>query len=83
VHIAPDPVAEHLVARLRTEEFGGNIRQWSSFLRQLGKHSLPADFVAALAACAEDEVYGANVPPPIRRQLKDLRSYPEHVEAAA
>lgn len=83
VHIVPDPVAEHFVARLRTEELGGNEKGWSVFLRQLRKHDLPVDFMAALAVCAEDEAYGSAVPAPIRQQLKDHTNDREMANAEA
>jgi hypothetical protein len=81
VHIVPDPVAEHLVARLRTEELGTNTKGWSSFIRQLRKCNLPVDFMAALAACVEEEAYGSAVPIPIRQQLKDLKNNREMADA--
>jgi hypothetical protein len=67
VHIAPDPVAEHLVARLRTEELGSRLQGWSGFLKQLRKYGDPStDFINALAACTEDEVYGSAIPASVR-----------------
>jgi hypothetical protein len=82
VHIAPDPVAEHLVARLRIEELGGNIKEWRSFLTQLRKHGSPVDFVSALAACAEDDIYGALIPGLIHQYLKRTRDLGKEDEAA-
>jgi hypothetical protein len=77
VRIAPDPVAEHLVARLHTEELGSDVRGWRSFLdrvRAQGAHEQesPAGFVMALTACTDDEVYGRRIPGLIRQQIKGL-----------
>jgi hypothetical protein len=83
VRIAPDPLAEHLVARLRTEEFQGDSADWRKFLGRLRKKGLPAGFVSALAACAEDEVYGRMIPPQIREEIKELRDRREDEEKAA
>jgi hypothetical protein len=83
IRIAPDPIAEHLVARLRTEELQGNLKAWRSFLGQVRRAGSPAGFVAALAACAEDEVYGKLIPALIRRQIKELRDRGEDARMAA
>jgi hypothetical protein len=73
VHIAPDPVAEHLVARFRTEELGSDAKAWRSFLAQLRKQGWPAGFTAALVACVDDTIYGAQVPLPICQLLKGVQ----------
>ena len=83
IRIAPDPIAEHLVARLRTEELQGNLRAWRSFLGEVRRAGSPAGFVAALAACAEDEVYGKLIPALIRRQITELRDRGEDAKMAA
>ncbi|MFZ3326179.1 MAG: YCF48-related protein, partial [Methylocella sp.] len=70
VRIAPDPVAEHLVARLRTEELASDLKGWRSFLAKIGKHGPPPGFVASLVAGAEHEVYGRSIPPLIRQQIR-------------
>jgi hypothetical protein len=70
VRIAPDPVAEHLVARLRTEQLASDMEAWRSFLVKLDEHSRPEGFVAALAACAEHEVYGRPIPSLIRPEIR-------------
>jgi hypothetical protein len=83
VRISPDPIAEHLVARLRTEELQGNAKAWRSFIGQVRKEGSPVGFVAALAACAEDEVHGRLVPPLIREQIKVLRDSGKDARTAA
>jgi hypothetical protein len=72
IRIAPDPIAEHLVARRRTEELRGDVEGWEIFLEQVRRAGSPAGFVAALAACAGDEVYGTRIPPLIRGQIEAL-----------
>ena len=73
VRISPDPVAEHLVARLRTEELRSDGPRWRAFLNQFLKRDLSTGFVAGLAACADHEAYGAPVPPVIRQRIKPIR----------
>jgi hypothetical protein len=82
-HIAPDPVAEHLVARLRAEELAGDQRKWRAFLTQLRKGGLPSGFVAALIACSHHEIYGAGIPPLVRQQVQDLSDSDPNVKSAA
>lgn len=72
VRVDPDPVAEHLVARLRTEELRGDLRSWRSFLGRIRKQESSAGFVAALAACVGNDVYGKPVPASIRQDIKRL-----------
>jgi len=83
VRISPDPIAEHLVARLRTEELGGNAKAWRAFLAQVRRVGSPEGFVAALVACIEDAVYGSKVPTPIVQQIKALRDSAEGERTAA
>jgi hypothetical protein len=72
IRVAPDPVAEHLVARMRMEELRGDVRSWRSFLGRIRKQDLSEGFVAALAACADNEVYGKPVPASVRQDIKRL-----------
>jgi hypothetical protein len=83
VRISPDPVAEHLVARLRAEEFAGDLPRWRVFLMQFQKRDSAAGFLAALAACSEHDVYGAPVPQLIRERLKQLRDNESEVKIVA
>ena len=83
VHIAPDPLAEHLVARLRTDELGSDVKAWRSFIAQLRKQSWPVGFTAALVACVEDEVYGLSVPDLVRQQIKLMRHHGAELKASA
>jgi hypothetical protein len=83
VRISPDPVAEHLVARLRTEEYGSDGQRWRDFINKLCDRDLPAGFVAALAACAEQEAYGAPVPLLIRQRIQQIRGSGAKRRAAA
>jgi hypothetical protein len=83
LHIAPDPVAEHLVARLRAEELGADQRKWRTFLTQLRKQGLPAGFVAALGACSQHEIYGAAIPVLVVRQIKGLQDGGAEAQEAA
>jgi hypothetical protein len=73
IRIAPDPIAEHLVARSRSEELQGDLKAWRSLLGKVRRQGSPAGFVAALGACAEDDVYGKLIPAPIRQQIRVLR----------
>ena len=59
------------------------VRKWRSFLTQLRKHGPPVDFVSALAACAEDEVYGALIPSSIHLYLRKTRDNAGEAEVAA
>jgi hypothetical protein len=76
VRIAPDPVAEHLIARLHTEELGSDVRGWRSFLGRVRgrghEQEASAGFVMALNACADDGVYGRPIPGLVRQQIKGL-----------
>lgn len=81
VRIAPDPVAEHLVARLRTEELASDLKGWRSFLAKIGKQGPPQGFVASLVACAEHEVYGRPIPPLIRQQIMAFYDHGEEADA--
>jgi hypothetical protein len=83
VRITPDPIAEHLVARLRVEELGANAKAWRTFLTHVRKVGSPEGFVAALAACVEDDVYGRDVPILIAEQINALRDSAEKAKAAA
>jgi hypothetical protein len=73
VHIAPDPVAEHLVARLRIQELQNNLEAWERFLSELQRIGAPPEFMSALAACAEDQVYGSPIPQQILRNIENIR----------
>ncbi|MGO7486642.1 MlaD family protein [Rhizobium ruizarguesonis] len=73
VRISPDPVAEHLAARLTIEDLGSDEKGWRSVLDTLTKQHLPEGFVVALAACYEDDVHGRRIPPLIGNQIKSLR----------
>jgi hypothetical protein len=70
VHIAPDPVAEHRVARARVEALGGNAAEWRRFLAELRRQGMPEGFVGALRACSRHGVYGRSVPAQIRGVLE-------------
>ena len=83
VRVAPDPIAEHLVARLRTEELKGDLKAWRNFVGKLRGVGSPSGFVSALAACAKDEVYGSRIPPIICEQIIALRDGGEHTQTAA
>ncbi|MCT7667859.1 hypothetical protein [Shinella kummerowiae] len=83
VRISPDPVAEHLVARLVAEELGGDQKAWRALLNSLGKQQLPEGFVVALAACSDDEVHGRRIPPPIVNEIKDFRAKMGELQANA
>jgi hypothetical protein len=83
VRIAPDPIAEHLVARLRMEELGGNTKAWRTFLTQVRRVGSPEGFVAALAACVEDDVYGRKVPILVTEQIRAMRDNAEEAKTAA
>ena len=80
VRVTPDPIAEHLVARSWTEELANDAERWRSFLEIIGNHGAPADFVAALLACGEHEVYGRPIPPLIRKQLMAFYEHKEEVD---
>ena len=82
VRISPDPVAEHLVAHLRCDDLGADADKWQGFLSGLAKQGAPAGFAAALAACAEDPVYGALIPDAIKRRITILLAN-QGVQAAA
>ena len=83
VRISPDPVAEHLVARLRVEKFASDVPSWRTFLVQFQKRNTASGFLAALAACSEHNVYGAPVPQLIRQRIKQLRDNGPEVKAVA
>ncbi len=74
VRISPDPVAEHLVSRLKFEELGSDEIAWRELLDALRKLRLPDGFIMALAACADDEVHGRRLPPSIRGQMESFRT---------
>jgi len=74
VRISPDPVAEHLVARLMVEELGSDQKGWRGLLDTLRKQQLPEGFVVALAACGDDAVHGRRIPSLIGNQIKSLRA---------
>jgi hypothetical protein len=73
-HIAPDPIAEHLVARLRTEGLKSDHEGWTVFLAHIREVGSPTGFVAALGACAGHEVYGTPIPKMIAQQIRDLQT---------
>jgi hypothetical protein len=81
VRIAPDPVAEHMVARLRTEELASDEEGWVTFLTKIREHGLPLGFVASLEACAEHEVHGRLIPPLIRNQIKTFYDHGGEMDA--
>jgi energy-coupling factor transporter ATP-binding protein EcfA2 len=68
VRIAPDPIAEHLVARAEVSQLVGE-ENWSIFLETLMSAGAPAGFLAALLACSEHEVYGKNIPASVRDRI--------------
>lgn len=70
VHIAPDPVAEHLVARARTEALAANTAEWRRLLAELRRKGMPEGFIGALRACSRHSVYGRTVPAQIRAALE-------------
>ena len=60
------------MARLRAEELGADLERWCCFLAQLRKQGSLEGFLSALAACAEDMLYGARVPTLIRQEIRTL-----------
>jgi photosystem II stability/assembly factor-like uncharacterized protein len=82
VRIAPDPVAEHMVARLRTEALGAAVAAWRRLWRELRSQGMPDGFLAALNACIEDSVYGRQVPEVIRRLFRTPAAESEAVSLA-
>jgi photosystem II stability/assembly factor-like uncharacterized protein len=73
LRIAPDPVAEHMVARQRTEALGGDSKGWDAFVRDLQKAGWPEGFVAALRACADHHIYGPLVQPTVHELFRSDR----------
>ena len=69
VRVAPDPIAEHLVARSQAKTLGASKPRWRSFLKQLDAANHPEDFLAALRACFDHPDYGRDIPPEIRQAL--------------
>jgi hypothetical protein len=80
VRIAPDPIAEHLVARARCETCKSNYMEWVAFLRELcaipGQRGggVPEGFIEALASCGEHPAYGQHTLPG-RIHLDRMRSF--------
>lgn len=73
LRISPDPIAEHLVSRLKCEELGSDEKSWRDLLDALRLLRLPYGFTMSLAACADDEVHGRRIPRSIRDQIQKLR----------
>jgi photosystem II stability/assembly factor-like uncharacterized protein len=71
VHVAPDPIAEHLVARLRCISLGRSTHDWQVFRRQLERAKCPVDFLAALGACFEHPDYGSKISDDLRKWCSD------------
>jgi photosystem II stability/assembly factor-like uncharacterized protein len=72
VRIAPDPIAEHLVARFFVKTLGVAEQGWHTFLHQLDVANRPADFIQALLACFDHPDYGRDIPSEIRQELRGL-----------
>jgi hypothetical protein len=70
LRVAPDSVAEHMVARQRTESLGGDPAGWHAFVCDLRKADWPQGFVAALRASVDHHVYGSPVPPAVRELFR-------------
>ena len=83
IRIEPDPIAEHLVARSYARDFGKNTSEWRSLLARIRAKGSPRGFVSALAACAEDEVYGKDIPTLVRQQILSLRDGGESIKSVA
>jgi hypothetical protein len=60
----------------------GDFQRWEGFLDQIEKLRLPAGFGTALAACAENHVYGNDVPLGIRDLIKRFRAKEFETKAA-
>jgi photosystem II stability/assembly factor-like uncharacterized protein len=71
VRVAPDPIAEHLVARSRVRTLGVKEKSWRIFLQQLDAANRPADFIQALLACFDHPDYGRDIPCEIRQELRN------------
>ncbi|MGA3342003.1 MAG: hypothetical protein ABSD11_15590 [Methylocella sp.] len=76
VRVAPDPIAEHLVARLRVKTLGVAEQGWRAFLEQLDAANRPADFIQALLACFDHPDYGRDIPSEIRQELLNFAATP-------
>jgi hypothetical protein len=70
LRIAPDPVAEHVVARQRTEVLGANFEGWQAFISDLQQAGWPQGFATALRASIDHHVYGAPVPSTLRELIR-------------
>jgi len=72
MRIKLDPVAEHLVARAKTEQMAGDETKWGEFLDLLQAKGWPPDFVDALVGCVRARGYGHSERPlsaPIWKRL--------------
>ena len=78
VHITPDPVAEHIVARSYTEALGSSLADWRGLLAKLRRQNMPVGFLAALRACGRHSSYGRPVPQAIRDVLEKTGSVPDN-----
>ena len=71
VHVALDPVAEHLVAQRRLGTAGSDEAAWNSLVQEIEAARTPAGFLDAMLACLEDNARW-RVPPNIAETLKTM-----------
>jgi len=71
VHVAPDPIAEHLVARLRCISLGRSTHDSQAFRRKLERAKCPVDFLTALQACFDHPDYGSKISDDLRKWCSD------------